>query len=497
MYGEHGVSDLTAEAVELQVRRHAGRSRQQPVLLFGGPQRNFRRDALRRRLLAAGDVLALAAAYALLWVVQPPVDAWTTDIPLLIALPSWVLLNKSLRLYDRDAHHVQFSTLDELPRLALSLTIGVAFLFMFAPLIPGVELHRETMTAFWAMALVLTPTARAVARTAVRHRTAPERVAIVGSGHVASLLAVKLLSVNPRAVQVVGYVDEGEHGPVEGIDRLGGLDQFREILSVNAVDRIIIAFSRSDHEELLDLIREAKRQRLKISIVPRLFEVIGHAVEMDQVQGLPLMGLRGLSRTRSTLMLKRATDFVGALVVLVLAAPLLAVAAAAVKLTSPGPVLFRQQRRGRNDGEFQMLKLRTMYDGADDLRAELMHLNEMPGGTMFKMADDPRVTRVGRLLRRTSIDELPQLWNVLKGEMSLVGPRPLVPAEDDAVEGWHRARLDLTPGLTGPWQVLGRNAIPFGEMVKIDYLYVAEWSLWNDIKLICRTVPVVLMRRGA
>jgi lipopolysaccharide/colanic/teichoic acid biosynthesis glycosyltransferase len=159
-------------------------------------------------------------------------------------------------------------------------------------------------------------------------------------------------------------------------------------------------------------------------------------------------------------------------------------------------VLFRQERVGRGNRQFRMLKFRTMVRDAEELRPDLEHLNEMTGGAMFKIADDPRITRVGGLLRRASLDELPQLWNVLRGEMSLVGPRPLIPSENAHVIGRHRARLDLTPGLTGPWQVMGRNAIPFSEMVKLDYLYVAEWSLWNDLKLIVRTLPVVIGRRG-
>jgi lipopolysaccharide/colanic/teichoic acid biosynthesis glycosyltransferase len=161
------------------------------------------------------------------------------------------------------------------------------------------------------------------------------------------------------------------------------------------------------------------------------------------------------------------------------------------------PALVRQRRVGRDGAPFTMFKLRTMVVGADEMKAELAHLNEMSDGPMFKISDDPRVTPVGRFLRKTSIDELPQLWNVLCGRMSLVGPRPLVPDENEHIIGRHRARLDLTPGLTGPWQVMGRNAIPFDEMVKIDYLYVAEWSLWHDVKLLVRTLPVVIGRQGS
>jgi lipopolysaccharide/colanic/teichoic acid biosynthesis glycosyltransferase len=169
--------------------------------------------------------------------------------------------------------------------------------------------------------------------------------------------------------------------------------------------------------------------------------------------------------------------------------------AAAVKLTSPGPVLFRQKRVGRDDQHFEMLKFRTMVDGADAQKGELRELNEAGGG-LFKIAEDPRITRVGGYLRRTSLDELPQLLNVLRGEMSLVGPRPLVVDEDSRVEGWQRHRLLLPPGMTGLWQVFGSSRIPLEEMVKIDYLYGANWSLWSDVKILMRTVPYVLARRG-
>jgi exopolysaccharide biosynthesis polyprenyl glycosylphosphotransferase len=259
----------------------------------------------------------------------------------------------------------------------------------------------------------------------------------------------------------------------------------------------VIAFSSLAHEGLLDLIRMSKRLRLNISVVPRLFEVIGHGVEIDQIEGMTLLGLPSLSLSRSTMFVKRTLDVVGAASGLLVLLPVFLMSAVLIKLDSRGPVLYRQRRIGRHDEEFAMWKLRTMVVGAETMKTELAHLNEMADGPMFKISEDPRATRIGRFLRRTSIDELPQLWNVLRGDMSLVGPRPLIPDEDNHVIGWHRARLELTPGLTGPWQVFGRNTIPFHEMVKLDYLYVAEWSLWNDIKLILRTIPVVLHSRGA
>jgi len=175
--------------------------------------------------------------------------------------------------------------------------------------------------------------------------------------------------------------------------------------------------------------------------------------------------------------------------------PLLLVIAVAVKLEDGGPVFFRQQRVGRHGKRFRMLKFRTMVPDADALKDSLRHRNEAQEG-LFKIAEDPRVTRVGRLLRRSALDELPQLWNIVRGEMSLVGPRPLVLDEDQRIEGWHRRRLELTPGMTGPWQILGPARVPLREMVAIDYLYVANWSLWTDIKILLRTIPHVLGRKG-
>jgi lipopolysaccharide/colanic/teichoic acid biosynthesis glycosyltransferase len=186
---------------------------------------------------------------------------------------------------------------------------------------------------------------------------------------------------------------------------------------------------------------------------------------------------------------------------LLLLSPVLALIAWGVKATSPGPVLFRQVRMGAGDRPFRILKFRTMIADAEARKGELEHLNihALPGGDprMFKVADDPRITRFGRFLRRYSLDELPQLLNVIRGEMSLVGPRPLILDEDRHVREWARERLSLKPGITGPWQVLGASGIPFEEMVKLDYLYVTTWSLWNDVRLLLRTVPFVMRERRA
>jgi exopolysaccharide biosynthesis polyprenyl glycosylphosphotransferase len=225
-----------------------------------------------------------------------------------------------------------------------------------------------------------------------------------------------------------------------------------------------------------------------------MLEVVGTSVEFDDLDGMAMLGVRRFGLSRSSMFLKRAFDLVGATIGLIAISPVLAALALAIRLDSRGPVFFKQTRVGRDGRRFEIFKFRSMCTDAEQRKAELLHLNETVG--LFKIADDPRITRVGRFIRRTSLDELPQLFNVLRGEMSLVGPRPLVVDEDAKVEGMLRARLHLTPGMTGPWQVLGSGRVPMQEMVKIDYLYVAGWSLWADVKLLVRTVPHMLARGG-
>jgi lipopolysaccharide/colanic/teichoic acid biosynthesis glycosyltransferase len=224
-----------------------------------------------------------------------------------------------------------------------------------------------------------------------------------------------------------------------------------------------------------------------------MFEVVGSAVEFDDIDGLTMLGVRPFGLSRSSRALKRAFDIVATTLGLLAVAPILAVIAAAIRLDSKGPIFFTQVRVGRDGRPFRIVKFRTMVDGADTQKDALRDRNEVGDG-MFKLAHDPRVTRVGSFLRRSSLDEMPQLFNVLRGDMSLVGPRPLVTDEDAQVLGLDRSRLHLTPGMTGPWQVLG-SRVPMQEMVAIDYLYVAGWSLWADVKLLLRTVRHVL-RRG-
>jgi lipopolysaccharide/colanic/teichoic acid biosynthesis glycosyltransferase len=241
---------------------------------------------------------------------------------------------------------------------------------------------------------------------------------------------------------------------------------------------------------------EASADELAMGIFAdgRIVDIAGHRTVEEAQTHPPGEHHMHLRLSRSAQLVKRALDLLGATLILILGAPLLALAAAAIRFEGPGPVFFRQTRVGRDGRSFRIVKLRTMVVGADQMKDDLRGLNEAVG--LFKIAEDPRITRVGAMLRKTCVDELPQLFNVLRGEMSLVGPRPLIPEEDCQISGWHRARLHTAPGMTGHWQVLGAARIPLAEMVAIDCRYLASWSIWGDIKTLVKTIPCVLARRG-
>jgi exopolysaccharide biosynthesis polyprenyl glycosylphosphotransferase len=267
------------------------------------------------------------------------------------------------------------------------------------------------------------------------------------------------------------------------------------LVETEGVDRLLIASDNIAGDELVSLLRDADRLGVMVSVLPHFHEAIGAGAEIEDLEGTPLLCLGAPVLSGVAHATKRAFDLGCSLLLLVVLSPLLVVIAVAVKLDSRGPVIFRQERVGRGQRRFCVRKFRTMVDGADAMTAALRRASRDPHWLLLD--NDPRVTRVGRWLRRTSLDELPQLWNVVRGEMSLVGPRPLVPAEQAHVADWGRRRLDVTPGLTGLWQVLGRTSIPFEEMVRLDCLYVANWSLRRDFELLLRTIPALLTARGA
>jgi exopolysaccharide biosynthesis polyprenyl glycosylphosphotransferase len=350
---------------------------------------------------------------------------------------------------------------------------------------------------FAAAMLTLVTIGRFCARHATTRLLGAEPALLVGGGEMAEVFVGKLDAHPECGLDVIGLLSTS-HEPGSKVLRLPVLGRTDELAAVairHGVARVIVSPTGLEEDELKDLLRRCRELSLKLSLLPQLSDVLGPAVEIDDVEGVTVLGVNPPWLPRSSRAVKRTMDLALASVGLLLFAPLMVVVAIAIKLDSPGPLLFRQERVGRAGRRFRLLKFRTMVADAEQRRAELLALSTDPH--WLKLEHDPRISRVGRHLRHLSIDELPQLWNVLRGEMSIVGPRPLIAAEDALVKGWGRGRLDLTPGITGYWQVLGRTRIPFEEMVKLDYLYVMNWSLWTDLRLIMRTLPTVISRRGA
>jgi exopolysaccharide biosynthesis polyprenyl glycosylphosphotransferase len=385
--------------------------------------------------------------------------------------------------------------LDEAPKLLQWATLCALVAWLAGGLIVRGELDRHEAMVLWLALAVFLLLARAVSRAVSLRVAAAERCLFIGDEMSAETIRAKLTGGGVKA-DVVAHLDLDKVAPwsTDSFSE-ARLAEIRDLAQTLDVHRAIIAPRSVDAGEMLNLVRTLKAVGVRVSVLPRLLEVVGSSVEFDDLHGVTVMGVRRFDLTRSSAAFKRTFDLIGASLGLLAVSPLLAVIAVAIKLDSRGPVFFGQQRVGRHGHRFQMLKFRTMVPDAEALKDSLRHRNEAQEG-LFKIAEDPRVTRVGRLLRQSALDELPQLWNIVRGEMSLVGPRPLVIDEDERIAGWHRRRLELMPGMTGPWQILGPARVPLREMVAIDYLYVANWSLWSDIKILLRTIPHVLGRHG-
>jgi exopolysaccharide biosynthesis polyprenyl glycosylphosphotransferase len=490
--GRGSASAATRGFVGLGIRR---RQTLQQITEARGPAASLRRDALFRRMLLLADVVAIAGTFVVVTQLssRPLQLTWLS----VVGLPLLLVGAKLFGLYDRDETLLRKTTLDEVPKLFHLATLCALTAWLGSELIvKGGYLRRPEALVLWVALLGGLVLARASAR-AVALRLAPvERCLFIGDEASARTIRAKLTGHHGVKAAMVAQLDLDKAAPWS-TDAFspGRLAEIRDLAQQLDVHRAIVAPGSAEAGEMLNLVRTLKAVGVRVSVLPRLLEVVGSSVEFDDLHGVTVMGVRRFELTRSSAVVKRAFDLLGATLGLLAVSPLLAVIAVAIKLDSRGPVFFRQLRVGQHGERFYMLKFRTMVPDAEALKDGLRDRNEAQEG-LFKIADDPRVTRVGRFLRKSALDELPQLFNILKGEMSLVGPRPLVIEEDQRVEGWHRRRLELTPGMTGHWQILGPSRVPLAEMVAIDYLYVANWSLWKDVKILLRTVPHVLCRRG-
>jgi exopolysaccharide biosynthesis polyprenyl glycosylphosphotransferase len=359
-------------------------------------------------------------------------------------------------------------------------------LFLQAGVIVTLLLSLARLAQLWAESLLR---ARGIGTS---------RVVIVGAGEAGRTVMRTTVARPELGYHIVGFVDDNpeKQTDIGRFKALGPVDSLPQLIEKEAVDEVIITLPWMSHRKIMRIVRECAQRQVSARIVPDLFQMSLSQVDVDDLGGVPLIGVREVGFSSSALVIKRAVDIVGSIACMLVTAPLMGLITLAIKIDSPGPIIFRQTRVGLDGKLFEMYKFRSMRQGAEGELEDLHELDEVDGVT-FKIKKDPRTTRVGRFLRRTSLDELPQFWNVLRGEMSLVGPRPNLPEEVGCYVEWHKKRLQVPPGITGMWQVSGRSLLSFDETVLLDLYYVENWSLWLDCKILLRTVPTVLTGEGA
>jgi exopolysaccharide biosynthesis polyprenyl glycosylphosphotransferase len=437
------------------------------------------RDPLRRRMLALADVATALVVCLSLAVFGPSLRA--AAVALLFA-PVWVVAAKLYGLYDRDHRSLRHLTVDELPVILVWTITCLAGLAVFLESTGLGGLTAAEVTHALVLVLAASLLLRSLARFAWRRLTPPERIAVVGSDGLADSVRRKLELFADMHASVVA-----EYPSIVTPGRAGRLP---------AADRIIVALETIDESLIADLVAACRRGNVKLSIVPPARGIFGTAAQLHHVADLPVIEYNTWDVSRSTLLLKRLLDLVIAGAMLVLTAPVFAAVYLAVRLSGPGPAFYVQTRAGLHGRPFSMFKFRTMRADAEALLPTLVRFDALEEPS-FKLLADPRVTRVGRFLRRTSLDELPQLLNVLKGDMSLVGPRPEQVELVERYRSEHRVRLGVKPGLTGPMQVFGRGRLSFDERLAVERDYIENLSISRDLRILALTIPSVLQGRGA
>jgi len=439
------------------------------------------RHVVLRRTLACADVTAgLLAGLSLVYTSgdRAAYLAWG-----LAYLPVWIVVAKLLGLYDRDEAVLRHLTVDEVPRLVLWALVGTSGLALFLELTPAGGLTASSAIAAGLVAVAAVVPLRALARWTWRRLTPPERVALVGPMKTADAFKRKLELFPDLHMTVAGQRDT--------------LDSYRfDHASLADVDRVVLAPAVLSDEEVGEVARFSRAAGLLLTVVPPRHGVFGHPVRLSRLAELSILDYGKVDLSQSTLVLKRGLDIVISAVTLVLFLPLLAVIALAVELDGRGPVIFSQWRAGRSGRPFRMHKFRTMVDNAEEMLPQLVRLDELPE-PVFKLEHDPRVTRVGRVLRRWSLDELPQLVNVLRGEMSLVGPRPEQVEVVDRYSPEQCLRLVVKPGLTGPMQVYGRGELGLAERLTVERDYIENLTLGRDVRILAMTASAVFRGKGA
>ncbi len=423
--------------------------------------------------------------------------------PLIASIPILLLYLKVFKMYDVSKY---VRILDRVPRIVGAVNAYIITLLIASFTIKATEITMGYLLIFWLLCIILIFLGRALLQIffsiAGVNEVVVRNTLIVGAGNVGKSVAIKLLHHPKFGLRPVGFIDNDplyekfEEDELKDIRVLGGHKDICRIINKYDVEKVIIAFSNASHEELMDLASKCKKAGVTCSVIPRLFEVITGDIVVNEIGGIPLIHLGNAKIKGVSSIIKTLEDYVLSALVILFTWPLFIATAIAIKLDTPGPVFYAQERMGKDGKRFKCLKFRSMVNNAEELQGELSRFNECDG-PIFKIRNDPRITRVGKWIRKFSIDELPQIFNVLAGHMSLVGPRPPIPSEVKQYKEWHRQRLSVKPGITGLWQINGRSETPFDEMIKFDLYYIERWTPWLDFKIIMRTITAVISSKGA
>ena len=486
---QRAVAPGPAPAVPQPPRRQAaGR------LGLTGPEGSRRRGAMLRRLLACGDWAALIATLCLVTASTATTDIATLFWAVLFS-PAWLLVVKLHGLYDNDHRRIRHSTLDELPSLVSASVLGTLVLDGLLALSPVGPLSPTSAITVGLGALAGSFVSRGVLRFLWHHLTGLAAGIAVGPAAAVDMVARRISTHPETRLLLVGYLSQSEDAAAE-LPRLGTIADIAEVAHEYEIERVVVTELDMSEPAAERLIEECKEAGLALTFLPQHYGLLGPGIELNRLAELPVLDFRFSDPSRSTVAMKRVMDVVVSGVLLLLLSPLLLGIAIAILLDSGRPVLFRQRRAGLEGEPFTMLKFRTMVADAEERLGELVDLAKLEQPA-FKIPDDPRVTRIGRRLRRSSLDELPQLFNVLRGSMSLVGPRP----EEESVVALYderqRGRLAVKPGLTGPMQVYGRSDLTFEERLALERDYLDNLSIAGDLAILLRTPRAVIRGEGA
>lgn len=462
-----------------------------------------RRRELGRRL-ALGDTLVISVSSLLAFIAReqlgrfPGVRAFAEDVPIAVAvIPLWLLI-----FYVAGAYRPEYLNAggDAFRRFALGVTGGVLGLG-FVSFLFNLQLSRLYVALFAGFVFLggglLRLGMRRWLQSRYRRGDLVQRTLVVGADADAQQLARALGREPDSAYEVVGYLASADSAQrtVNGQPVLGSPEDVLRVCTEHHIGCVIVSPAGVEPGVLRDVTIALEGSEVDLAVAPSLFQVVTRRMTIETVGNVPILHIDQIRLRRGKAALKRSLDLVVAGTLLVLLSPVWLIAAIAIRLDTPGRVHFVQQRVGREGRTFRMLKLRTMISDAEDLRNTLV--DDQTDARFFKLESDPRITRVGQRLRRWSVDEIPQLLNVVKGDMSMVGPRPPLPDEVAQYDAWHIRRLSVRPGITGVWQVSGRSEVPFHEAVRLDLFYIENWSLGTDLLLMMRTIAAVLTRRGA